>query len=158
MNKIPDSFTVKRIVLSALLLAATASTALAGTRLRLDRAVLDFDPNQSIWHVSSQLCNVDQSPSGNLTYHLWLYTDDASARSGKSHFVDLGGLKFRNQMKPGECWDYKDSRITINYKKANPGQYHIEFVVSEWDGNKFATLITQPFILENGLYQDFVKN
>jgi len=157
MNKTLVSAPVKTAVLCALLLAAAASIA-AATQLRLDRAALDFDPNQSIWHVSSQLCNVDQTPSGNLNYHLWLYADDASARTGKSHFYNLGGIKFRNVLKPGECWDYKDSRITVNYKKLTSGQYHIELVVGEWDGSKFVTLITQPFMLENGLYQDFVKN
>ena len=144
-------------VLCALLLAGAASSA-AATRLRLDRAVLDFDPNQPIWHVSSHLCNVDQAPSGNLNYHLWLYNDDPSARSGKSHFFNLGGVRFKNVLKPGECWDHTDSAIRIGYTKLTPGQYHIELVVGEWDGSKFVPVISQPFMLENGQYQDFIKN
>ncbi|MFI5345402.1 MAG: hypothetical protein ACHQ51_03405 [Elusimicrobiota bacterium] len=143
-------------VLCALLLAAAASNA-AATRLRLDRAALDFDPNQSIWHVSSHLCNVDQAPSGNLNYHIWLYSDDPSTRSGRSHFFNLGGIRFKNVLKAGECWDFADSAIRIGYTRLTPGQYHIELIVGEWDGAKFATVLHQPFMLDNGMYQDFIK-
>ena len=56
-------------------------------------------------------------------------------------------------------WNEKnpDTPIKINYQKLTPGQYHIQLGVSEWDGGKYPNLISQSFILENGLYQDFIK-
>lgn len=142
----------------AFLSATLASSASAATKMRLDRAVLDFDPNQPIWHVSSQICNRDQTPSGTLNYHIWLYMDDQSARSGRSHFHDLGGVKYPGQIAPGQCGDHADTRITVRYKDIPPGQYHIELVIGEWNGSKFVTVASQPFYSENGLFQDFIKN
>lgn len=148
---------MRKSALCVILAAACASTAHAATKLRLDRAVLDFDPNQSIWHVSSQLCNKDQAPSGSLNYHIWLYVDDGSARSGKSHFHNLGGVKFNKQLAPGECWNHSDTRITVKLKDLPQGQYHIELVIGEWNGSKFVPVLSQPFYLDNGLFQDFIK-
>ncbi len=144
-------------VLCALLIAAAATTASA-TRLRLDRATLEFDPNQPVWHVSTHLCDTDKDPSGTVTYNLWLYQDDASARGGKSHFIFLGGAQFKKVLQPGECWDFTDTRVNVKTAKVTPGQYHMRLVVSEYDGSKYVPRISQPFYLEDGTFQDLRKN
>jgi hypothetical protein len=144
--------------LAALLTFASASPAAALTHLRLDRAAITYDPNQPIWHVSARLCNADQGPSGTVKYSLWLYQDASGQPGKKVNFFNLGGILFNNQLQPGKCWDKSDYRIKVNWAKLNPGEYHIELVIAEFDGSKYATRVQQPFLNDQNQYMDFVKN
>lgn len=147
-----------RLLKSALCVLLVSAATASATRLRLDRATLEFDPNQPVWHVSTHLCDTDKDPSGTVAYHLWLYQDDASARGGKSHFIHLGGAIFKKTLQPGECWDFQDTRVNVKTDKVNTGQYHMQLVVSEFDGSKYVSRIAQPFYLPDGTFQDLRKN
>ena len=125
-----------RLVLAIALVSATAS--LSAATLTIDTASLSFDPNAMHWYVSSKVCNSSSSGfSGSLLYELRLLRGDK--------YWSIGSEKSQNTLDHNKCRTYDKLNIQVNPKKVPIGEYQIQFVVSEWDGQRYVIRDTTTF-------------